>query len=79
MCGDTGARTPIGASGNCYGYNLFLSVTKDHMRIFKIIAFLLPGNIWLSLNFTPKYTIVGGEGGVSEFFLRVQTYSFGHS
>ena len=49
------------------------------MQIFKIVAVLLLGYIWLNLNFTPKYTIVGGEGGVSEFFLRFQTYSFGHS
>ena len=62
-----------------YSSNLFLLVIKDHMQIFKIVAVLLMGYIWLNLKFTPKYTIVGGEGGVSEFFLRVQTYSFGHS
>ena len=30
------------------------------------------------VKFTPKYIIVGGEGGVSDFFLRLQSYSFGH-
>ena len=30
------------------------------------------------VKFTPKYIIVGGEGGVSEIVLRLQTYSFGH-
>ena len=62
-----------------YSSNLFLLVTRDHMQIFKIIAVLLMGYIWLNLKFTSKYTIVGGEGGVSEFFVGVQTYSFGHS
>ena len=51
-----------------YSSNLFLLVTKDHMQIFKIVAVLLLGYIWLNLKFPPKYTIVGGEGGVSEFF-----------
>ena len=38
------------------------------------------GYIWLNLKFTLKYTIVGGEGGGGiRIFLRVQTYSFGHS
>ena len=63
----------------CIVLLFFLLVTKDHMHIFKIVAVLLMGYIWLNLKFTPKYTIVGGEGGVSEFFLAVQTYSFGHS
>ena len=31
------------------------------------------------VKFTPKYIIVGGEGGVSEFVLRFQLYSFGNS
>jgi hypothetical protein len=30
------------------------------------------------LSSPPKYTIVGGEGGVSEFCLRFQSYSFGN-
>jgi hypothetical protein len=30
------------------------------------------------VKFTPKYIIVGGEGGVSEICLRLQTYSFTH-
>ena len=41
------------------------------MQIFKIVAVPLLGYIWLNLKFTPKYTIVGGEGGVSEFSLRI--------
>ena len=53
------------------GSNLFLLVTKDHVQIFKIVAVLLLGYIWLDLKFTPKYIIVGGEGGF-------QTYSLGH-
>ena len=61
------------------GSNLFLWVIKDLIEIFKIIVFLLLSYFWLNLKFTPKYTIVGGEGGVSEFYLRFQTYSFGHS
>ena len=51
----------------------------DHMQILKIEDFLLLGYFWLNLKFTPKYTIVGGEGGVLEFFLKSQTYSLGHS
>ena len=31
------------------------------------------------MKFTPKYTKVGDEGGVLEFFLKIQTYSLGHS
>ena len=30
------------------------------------------------LKFTTKYIIVGGEGGVSDFVLRVASYSFGN-
>ena len=30
------------------------------------------------VKFTPKYIIVGGKGGVSEFFLRMQSYYFGN-
>ena len=29
------------------------------------------------VKFTPKYIKVGGEGGVSEFFIRLISYSFG--
>ena len=36
--------------------------------MFKIIVFLRLGYFWLNLKFTPKYTIVGGEEGVLEFF-----------
>ena len=50
-----------------YGFNFFLLVTKDHMHIFKIIAFLLLGYYWLYLKFTPKYNIVGDEEGVLDF------------
>ena len=31
------------------------------------------------MKFTPKYSTVRGEGGVLEFCLKFQTYSFGHS
>ena len=31
------------------------------------------------LSSPPKYIIVGGEGGVSDFFLMFQSYSFGNS
>ena len=31
------------------------------------------------MKFTPKYTTGGGEGGVLDFFLKFQAYSFGHS
>jgi hypothetical protein len=41
------------------------------MQNFKIIAYLLLGCIDSGgyVKFTPKYMIVGGEVGVSEFFL----------
>ena len=42
-----------------HSFNLFLLVTKDHSKIFKIIAFPLLGYFWLNLKFTHKYTIVG--------------------
>ena len=50
------------------------------MQNFKIVAYLLLGctDSGGYVKFTPKYIIVGGEGGVSEFFLRLQSYSFGY-
>jgi hypothetical protein len=30
------------------------------------------------VKFTPKFITVWGEGGVSDFFLRLQFYFFGH-
>ena len=38
------------------------------MQRFKIVALLLLGYFWLNLKFTPKYTTVGGDGGVLDFF-----------
>jgi hypothetical protein len=51
------------------------------MPNFKIIAYLLLGctDSGGYVKFTSKYIIVGGEGGVSEYFLRFQSYSFGNS
>ena len=51
------------------------------MQSFKIIAYLFLGctDSGGYVKFTPKYTIVGVEGGVSEICLRFQSYSFGHS
>ena len=51
------------------------------MPNFKIVAFLLLGctDSGGYVKFTPKYIIVGGEGGVSDFFLMFQSYSFGNS
>ena len=40
------------------------------MQSFKIVACLLLGYFWLNLKFTPKYTMVGGHGGVLKFVLR---------
>ena len=68
-----------GVSEFFYGFNLFLLATKEHMQIFKIIALLLLFVFWLNLKFTLKYITVGGEGGVLEFALKFQPYSFGHS
>jgi hypothetical protein len=50
------------------------------MVTFKIVAYLLLGctDSGGYVKFTPKYIIVGGEGGVSEFYLRFQSYSFGN-
>ena len=50
------------------------------MQSFKIVAyFLLVCTDSGGYNkFTPKYIIVRGEGGVSDIFLRLQTYSFGY-
>ena len=51
------------------------------MANFKIVACLLLGctDSGGYFKFTSKYVIVGGEGGVSEFFFRFQSYSFGNS
>jgi hypothetical protein len=52
------------------------------MKNFKIVAppsgliFTYSGGY---VKFTQKYIIVGVEGGVSEFVLRFQSYSFGNS
>ena len=61
--------------------NHFFLVTQDHMPNFKIVAYLLLGctDSGGYVKFTPKYIIVGGEGGVLEFCLRFQSYSFGNS
>ena len=52
------------------------------MQSFKIVivAYLLVGctDSGGYVKFTPKYVIVGGEGGVAEFFLRVHSSSIGH-
>ena len=53
----------MGEGGNqkfFYGSNLFLLDIKDFTQIFNIVALLL---FWLNLKFTPKYNIVGDEGG----------------
>ena len=51
------------------------------MQNFKIVPYLLVGctDSGGYVEFTPKYIIVGGEGGVSDFFLRFQSYYFGYS
>ena len=51
------------------------------MPNFKIIAHLFLGctDSGGYVKLTSKYVIVGGEGGVSEFILRFQSYSFGNS
>jgi hypothetical protein len=51
------------------------------MPNFKIVAYLLLGctDSGGYVKFTPKYIIVGGKEGVSEFYLRFQSYSFGNS
>jgi hypothetical protein len=51
------------------------------MVTFKIVAYLLLGctDSGGYVKFTPKYIIVGGKGGVSAFYLRFQSYSFGNS
>jgi hypothetical protein len=51
------------------------------MPNFKIVAYLHVGctDSGGYVKFTPKYIIVGGEGGVSEFYLGFQSYSFGNS
>ena len=45
------------------GFDLILLVTNETMQSFKIVALLLFVYFWLNLNFTPKYTIVRGQGG----------------
>jgi hypothetical protein len=56
-------------------------VTQDHIPNFKIVAYLLLGYTDSGgyVKFTSKNIIVGGEGGVSDFFLRFQSNSFGNS
>ena len=63
------------------GSNHIFLVTQYHMPNFKIILYLLLGcsDSGGYVKFTSKYIIVGGEGGVSEFFLRFLSYSFGNS
>ena len=60
----------VGVSEFFKGSNHILLVTEDHMPNFKIVAYLLLGctDSGGYVKFTPKYIIVGGEGGVSEFF-----------
>ena len=41
--------------------------SKDHLKSFKVKAFLLLGKFWLNLRFTPKYTTVGVERGYLNF------------
>ena len=50
------------------------------MQNLKIVAYILLGctDSGGYVKFTPKCSIVGGEGGVSEIFLRLQSYSFGY-
>jgi hypothetical protein len=50
------------------------------MENFKIVAYLLLGctDSGGYVKFTQKYIIVGAEEGVSDFFLRFQSYSFGN-
>ena len=59
--------TIVGGEGeilNFYkGSKLILLVTQELMQSFKIIALFLLGYFWLNLDFTPKYTVVGGQGG----------------
>ena len=57
------------------------SYSYGSMQNFKIVAYLLLGcsDSGGYVKFTPKYIIVGGEGGVSEFVLRFQSYLFGNS
>ena len=51
------------------------------MQSFKIVAYLLLGcsDSGGYVKVTPKYLIVGGEGGGCQFFLRFHSYSFGNS
>ena len=56
----------------------FLLVTQKPMQSFKIVAFLLLTDSGGYVKFTPKYTTVGGEGGVLEFLQRFHFYSFGN-
>ena len=50
--------------------NHILLVTQDHIQSFKIVVYLLLGctDSGGYVKFTPTYIIVGGEGGLSEFF-----------
>jgi hypothetical protein len=49
------------------------------MPYFKIVAFLLLGCTDSGGYVKFTHIIVGGEGGVSEFLLMFQSYSFGNS
>ena len=53
----------------------------EPMQNLKIIAYLLLGctDSGGFVKFTPKYIIGGGERKLSEFFLRIQSYSIGNS
>ena len=59
-----------GMSEFTLGSNVILLVIHEPMQNFKIIAFLILGYIWLKLNFTSKYTIVGVKGGGYQNFFK---------
>jgi hypothetical protein len=54
------------------GSNHILLLIEEHKQIFKIVAYPLLGctDSGGYVKFTPKYIIVGGEGGVVRFFVR---------
>jgi hypothetical protein len=56
-------------------------VIQEHKQIFKIVAYPIQGctDSGGYVKFTPKYIVVGGEGEVSDFLKRFQSYSFGNS
>jgi hypothetical protein len=66
----------------CHDFFLRLqSYSFGNMPNFKIVAYFLLGcaDSGGYVQFTPKYTLVGVEGGVLEICLRFQSYSFGNS